>query len=70
MLGGGECRILGKPDFSKMREIFRSEKFHCKFGAGATSLRKKITIFFFSKKGAREGGVKGRSEIFRKFIHF
>ena len=45
---------------------FRSEKFHCKFSAGATGLRKK-SQYIFRKRG---GGVKGRLEIFRKFIHF
>ena len=34
---------------------FRSEKFHCKFSAGATGLRKKLQ-YFFPKKG--RGGSK------------
>ena len=46
---------------------FRSEKFHCKFSASATGLRKKLQ-YFFPKKG--RGGVKGCSEIFRKLIGF
>ena len=46
---------------------FRSEKFICKFSAGATSLRKNRNIIFRKRGG---GGAKGRSEIFRKFIHF
>ena len=33
---------------------FRSEKFHCKFSAGATGLRKK-SQYFFPKKGRRGG---------------
>ena len=33
---------------------FRSEKFHCKFSAGATSLRKK-SQYFFRKRGGGGG---------------
>ena len=36
---------------------FRSEKFHCKFSAGATGLRKKLQ-WNFPKKGRGGGGAK------------
>ena len=62
----------GRPGPSSGKKLekghFCSEKFHCKLSACATRLRKKLQ-YFFPKKGAG-GGVKGRSEIFRKFIHF
>ena len=36
---------------------FRSEKFHCKFSAGATGLRKK-SQYIFQKWGGGEGGQR------------
>ena len=45
---------------SKRGGHFRSEKFHCKFSAGATGLRKKLQ-YFFPKKG------RGGSGAVRKF---
>ena len=38
---------------------FRSEKFHFKFSAGATGLRKKIAIYF-PKRGGGGGGGGGQ----------
>ena len=55
--------------FKKRGGPFQSEKFHCKFGAGATGLRKKLQ-YIFQKNGQGGKGVKGCSEIFRKFIRF
>ena len=40
--------------FWSKKKKFRSEKFHCKFSAGATSLRKK-SQYNFPKKGQRGG---------------
>ena len=73
--------VLGKPVSPDSNEFpenfrkgggrhFRSKKFHCNFfcirnGNFGNEFAEKIAMKF-SEKGA--GGVKGRSEIFRKFI--
>ena len=60
---GGEGVISDPKNFIAI--FFALEFANCKFSAGATGLRKK-SQYFFPKKG----GVRGRSEIFRKFIRF
>ena len=55
-------------NFEKGGGHFRSEKFHCKFGAVWSGLQKKL-LYIFRKRGGG-GVVKGRSKNFRKFIRF
>ena len=48
---------------------FRSEKFHCKFSAGATSLRKK-SQYIFQKRGGWGGGDQSLFGNFLKIRPF
>ena len=50
--------MIFRKNFKKRGGQFRSEKFHCKFGASATGLQKKIAIYFWKKGRWEMGGSK------------